>query len=212
MLPAPSFTVDLVGGGKKYFRNWIFRHLSFHLEDAQKVSIIGPNGSGKSTLLQVFSGFESLSEGTFVVKKNGNEIPRESIFSHVSIAAPYLELIEEFTLEEIITFHFQFKKPSLNLSCAHIVAITQLEDSRKKVFKYFSSGMKQRVKLALAVISDVDLLLLDEPLSNLDKSGALWYRNLFEKYLKEKAVIVCSNQNEDEYFFCNQTINISEYK
>ena len=212
-MPAtPSFTVDLSGAGKKYFRNWIFKNLSFGLEATGKVSVIGPNGSGKSTLLQVFSGFESLSEGSLHVRKNGIVVPREELFSHVSIAAPYLELIEEFTLEEIIRFHFQFKKPTLNLSADDIVGIIRLESSRTKVFKYFSSGMKQRVKLALAMLSDVDLILLDEPLSNLDKSGAVWYRKMYEDYVGEKAVIVCSNQNEDEYFFCNHSINISDYK
>jgi len=163
-------------------------------------------------MLQVLSGFESLSEGSIRYSKNGKEIARQDIFSHISIAAPYLELVEEYTLNEIIRFHFQFKKPDRNLSPSDILAVMQLEGSKDKVFKYFSSGMKQRTKLALAILSDVDVVLLDEPLSNLDKSGERWYGDLAKNYLENKMVVVCSNQNEAEYFFCEESITISDYK
>ena len=126
--------------------------------------MLGPNGSGKSTLLHVLSGQLSLSEGT-VSYSNSAPLASENVFKHVSIAAPYLELIEDFTMEEIIRFHFQFKKAVNDFSLKEIIQLTELESSKDKVFKYFSSGMKQRVKLCLAILSDVNMVLLDEPLS-----------------------------------------------
>lgn len=211
-MSTPAFNIELITAGKKFFRNWIFKNLSFKLGPAEKVSIIGHNGSGKSTLLQVLSGYESLSAGTIRYSKNEVEISRENIFNHLSIAAPYLELIEEFTLEEIVRFHYQLKKPVQDITPNEIIGLMQLDGSKNKVFKYFSSGMKQRTKLALAILSDVDLVLLDEPLSNLDKQGELWYRDLANNYLKEKSVIVCSNQNEAEYSFCSRSIFVAEYQ
>ena len=207
-----QFSVELADAGKKFLRNWVFRNLSFRFEAPQKISVLGQNGSGKSTLLQVISGYESLSAGVITYARNGIQVPRENLYNHISIAAPYLELIEEYTLTEMINFHFRFKKPTAKLTSEDIIQLTGLEQSKNKIIKYYSSGMKQRIRLALAMLSDVELVLLDEPLSNLDKEGEYWYREIAEKYLKEKSAIVCSNQNESEYFFCDRNINIVDYK
>ena len=206
--------IKIEKGGKKFLRNWIFRNLSIELKSPEKVVILGPNGSGKSTLLQALSGQLSLSEGSieFTMNHSADIVPPELIFRHVAIATPYLELIEEFTLEEIVSFHFRFKRAVNNLSFREIISLTQLDKSKDKVFKYFSSGMKQRVKLCLAILSDVDYVLLDEPLTNLDKEGMNWYKKLAEEFLKQRLVIVCSNHDENEYSFCKKEINISDYK
>jgi ABC-type multidrug transport system ATPase subunit len=207
-----QFSVELESAGKKFFRNWIFKNISFRFETPQKISVLGKNGSGKSTLLQVIAGYESLSDGVINYTRNGKQISREAVYRSISIAAPYLELIEEYTLSEMVKFHFRFKTPSGTLSVEDIIQLTQLEQSKNKIIKYYSSGMKQRVRLALAILSDVDLVLLDEPLSNLDRDGEMWYKSLAEKFLMEKSAIVCSNQNELEYFFCDRNINIADYK
>jgi ABC-type multidrug transport system ATPase subunit len=207
-----QFSIELSGAGKKFFRNWIFKNFSFRLESPQKIAVLGRNGSGKSTLLQVISGYESLSEGGIKYFENGFEIPREKIYNSISIAAPYLELVEEYTLTEMIQFHFKFKAPALNLSTDDIIQLAELEHAKDKIIKYYSSGMKQRARLSLAILSDVKIVLLDEPLSNLDKEGETWYRNLSGKFLENKSAVVCSNQNETEYFFCDRKINIADYK
>src|SRR5689334_21604996 len=120
----PKFSITLNQAGKKFFHNWIFRNLSFEFNTPQKIAILGANGSGKSTLLQVLSGQLSLSEGETKFFKSNTVIEPDSVYKHVSIAAPYLELIEEFTMEEIIRFHFKFKKSVNNLSQKEIISIT----------------------------------------------------------------------------------------
>ena len=213
ILPSSAvIDVEIKSGGKKFFRNWIFRNLSTHIIAGERLAILGSNGSGKSTFLQILAGYESLSEGSIQYKSGAIEIIRDDIYKHVAISAPYLELIEEYTLNEIVEFHFQFKNTIHGISKREVVELSQLENSGNKVFKYFSSGMKQRVKLTLAMLSDAGLLLLDEPLSNLDKDGERWYRELADKYLTGKAVVVCSNQNEAEYFYCTREVKISDYK
>ena len=160
----------------------------------------------------MIAGYESLSSGSITYYSSEKKILRENIFRHVSLAAPYLELTEEFTLEELVHFHFSFKQPQQNLTAAEIISLMQLESSKGKVFKYFSSGMKQRTKLALAMISDTDLILLDEPLSNLDKDGEKWYGDMVSRFLTERSVVICSNHTEAEYHFCNLQVDIGDYK
>ena len=204
--------IVLEKAGKQFSRNWIFRNLSLSISSPQKLAILGPNGSGKSTLLQMMSGYLSPTEGTIHFSADEKNILPENVFQHISIATPYLELIEEFTLKEIVDFHFQFKKAVNNFSADDVIRIAELDKAKDKVFKYFSSGMKQRAKLALAILSDVQLILIDEPLSNLDKEAGLWYRKMVNEYLKDKLTVVCSNHHPEEYDFCEQVVNINDYK
>ena len=204
--------IELQKVGKKYFREWIFRNVAICLEPQEKIAVLGPNGSGKSTFLQLLSGSLLATEGSIMFSRKGQPVDPESIFREVCIAAPYLELIEEFTLEEIIDFHFSFKKAVNGLAATEIIQITGLESARHKVFKYFSSGMKQRVKLSLALLSDVGIVLLDEPCSNLDATAINWYKELIGEYGKEKLIVVCSNNQTDEFEFCNRRMNMLDWK
>ncbi|MCW3102863.1 MAG: transporter ATP-binding protein [Bacteroidetes bacterium] len=177
--------------------------------------ILGSNGSGKSTLLQVIAGSMIPSEGEvlfrdpFSEKKN---IPEEDAYKYVSYAAPYLELFDEFTLRESIEFQAQFKPFRKGLTTKEIISITDLEKAKDKPLKYYSSGMRQRVRLALAVLADTPLLLLDEPASNLDKKAIGWYQELVGNHAQNRMVIVASNQQEYEYPFCNKELKVEDYK
>lgn len=204
--------ISLKGAGKKYYREWIFRNATFSFSEENKVVILGPNGSGKSTLLQVLAGGVLLNEGSICYHLNNREVSSENIFKYVSFASPYLELIEEFTLREIIHFHFKFKSPVKGLSKEEIIELTGLGAKADHTFKFYSSGMKQRVKLALAFLSDTPLLLLDEPCSNLDSTGVSWYNEMVREYSKGRTVIVASNQNKDEYSFCDTEFKMTEFK
>lgn len=204
--------IVLEKAGKKFYREWIFRNLDLELSTTDSLAILGPNGSGKSTLLQVISAGMIPTEGIISYYENEKKIEAEEIFRSVSFASPYLELIEEFTLNEIISFHFRFKKAVNNFSTEEIISITGLEHAKEKVFKYFSSGMKQRVKLTLALLSDVKIILLDEPCSNLDEEAMKWYRRLIAEYSKNKIVVVCSNNQKEEFDFCERQINLMDWK
>lgn len=204
--------IELKQSGKKYFREWIFRNVDLRIEGKEKVAVLGPNGSGKSTFLQLLSGVLLPTEGTISYSNDLGNIDPELVFKDVSIAAPYLELIEEFTLDEIVSFHFSFKSSVRQLANSEIIKITGLESSKTKVFKYFSSGMKQRVKLALAILSNVKLVLLDEPCSNLDASAIQWYKDLVCEYGGDKILVVCSNNQADEFDFCTRQLNMADWK
>ena len=198
--------------GKKFGREWIFRKLDHSFSGENHTVISGSNGSGKSTLLQVISGSLMESEGKIAYLLEGKKIPQEEIYQYLSYAAPYLELMEDFTLRESISFHGKFKKWRGNISEKEILEMSGLSHAAEKQLKNFSSGMKQRVRLLLAILSDTPLLLLDEPCSNLDQQAMAWYGNLIRAHQSGRTIIVCSNQVKEEYFFCTQEISISHFK
>ncbi|MCB0777336.1 MAG: ATP-binding cassette domain-containing protein [Chitinophagaceae bacterium] len=204
-------TILLSDAGKRFNRDWIFRHLNYSFEKGKAYAITGPNGSGKSTFLQVLSGGMMLNEGLIEWKNENGKIDTEKIFQHISLCAPYLELVEEMTLNELLSFHQNFKPFIPGISVNDIVLKVGLDKAAKKQIRNYSSGMKQRVKLAQCIFSDTPIVLLDEPCTNLDAEGISLYQSLIDTYCKEKMVIVSSN-DEMEYGFCENIINMSNHK
>ena len=197
--------------GRRFNREWIFRNINYEFESGSSYAVLGSNGAGKSTLLQVISGSLSSSEGKISYLHGDTNIDQEKVYIQQSMVAPYFELIEEFTLTELIDFHFRFKKYRQGLNRKGVIELLGLKNAEFKAIKYFSSGMKQRVKLALAFCSDTAMLLLDEPASNLDQQGLDWYLSLASTFSSDRLLIICSNQ-EQEYSFCSHQINIADYK
>jgi ABC-type multidrug transport system ATPase subunit len=204
--------VSLHNVGKKFNREWIFRGIDYEINEGAKLALLGGNGSGKSTLLQIISGFVSPNEGQINYTLNGTFVDPESVQTLVAFAAPYLQLTEDFTLTEIIT-HVKTFKPFVNgLSVDEVIEIIGLNTSTDKFIRHYSSGMKQRLKLGLAFLADTPLLLLDEPVSNLDRKGINWYRGMIEKFGQKRTVIVCSNSITEEYDFCQQELIPANFK
>jgi ABC-type multidrug transport system ATPase subunit len=195
--------------GKRYNREWIFRSFSYSFAAGNAYAVTGPNGSGKSTLLQVLAGAVMLSEGTIACTNAAAVIAPEKMHSQVSIAAPYLELIEEMTAVEMLQFHTKFK--ALTLDSSSLLGLVGLEKATHKQIRYYSSGMKQRLKLGLAIFSNTPILFLDEPCTNLDAEGIALYQQLINDYCKQKLIIVSSNDKQ-EYGFCNEELKITDYK
>lgn len=195
--------------GKRFNREWIFRHLSLTLEQGKTYAITGPNGSGKSTLSQVLWGQVPQTAGTLQYIDNGKPVPATDTYRHVSIATPYMDLIEEFTLEETISFHFKFKKPA-HIPVREAAARMELDHALDKKVAAFSSGMKQRLKLALAFYSDTPFLFLDEPTTNLDQMATQWYLDNLAAQ-KGRTIVIASNQ-EHEYPLNSIKIDLSDYK
>jgi ABC-type multidrug transport system ATPase subunit len=203
--------ISLNNLGKRYNREWIFRNLSVQFNINKHYAITGPNGSGKSTLLQIIGGSTIYNEGEIFYHESDKTIEPEKIFKKISFAAPYLELIEEMTLIEFFAFHQKMKGWLSSIDTKEIIFMLGLEKSSYKQIRYFSSGMKQRVKLAQAIFSNVPAVLLDEPLTNLDDEGILLYHSLIKNYCNNRLVIVSSN-DKNEYSFCEEKIDMLNYK
>jgi ABC-type multidrug transport system ATPase subunit len=203
--------ISLTDAGKRFNRDWIFRHLDYEFSAGQSYAIVGPNGSGKSTLLQVLSGSMQVNEGIGEWSIDNKQLELEKVYNYISICAPYLEVVEEMTLIEFLNFHAGFKPFLSSITSEKIISILGLENAVNKQIRNYSSGMRQRVKLAQAVFSDVPVVLLDEPCTNLDSTGIQLYHSLINDYCKNRMVVVSSN-DEVEHKFCREKLNINDYK
>lgn len=204
--------------GKKYRREWVFRHVDLQLTShssltgpANSFTFVGPNGSGKSTLLQLLSGALPTTEGRLTYTFQGTTIPTDAWFQHVTIAAPYLELIEELTLREMMAFHQTFKPFKTGLSLDEAADRMRLSHALDKEIKFYSSGMKQRVKLGLAFFSQAPVVILDEPTSNLDRQGAAWYHEQVQTLHPDQLLLIGSN-DPAEYEFCTNVLDVMQWK
>ena len=205
--------ISLINAGKRFNKEWIFRKCDYTFQSGISYAITGSNGSGKSTLLQTIAGAINPSEGNIEMRIDDKSplIDNSLFYQQLSIAAPYLEVVEEMTAKEFLDFHSSFKPFLSGINTSEILNIVGLKNAADKQIRYYSSGMKQRVKLAQAIFSDTPILLLDEPCTNLDAVGYALYHQLINDYCSKKLVIVCSNDPE-EFDFCKERINISDYK
>jgi len=199
--------------GRRYGRQWIFRNLSHVFEAESATAILGPNGAGKSTLLSILAGQLLPSEGAVRYEANpsGKELPVAAVPRRLAYCAPYLELPEDFTLLELLAFHTRLKPLRPGVSATDLVDIMYLHKARHQAVRTFSSGMKQRLKLGLALYAAAPLLLLDEPTTNLDAQGTAWYLEHVARVRAGRLVIVSSNVPA-EYGFCDDQVRITDFQ
>ena len=197
---------------KRFQRHWIFKDITYSFTSGNAYALLGSNGSGKSTLLRILAGMQQPSRGKISYTVTGDvAVQSAHLFGHIGFTAPGQEIVEELTLREFFDFHFSFKLPLPGLTPADIIDLTGLGKAADKPIGDYSSGMKQRVKLAQAIFSETPVLLLDEPCTNLDQDGVEQYTRWIAAYAKDRLVIVASN-DEREYFFCRDKILLENYK
>jgi ABC-type multidrug transport system ATPase subunit len=202
--------IELQHVSKSFGKQAVISDFNHRFLPGQCCAVTGPNGSGKSTLLKLIAGFMLPGEGKINYTLNQKAIPDNEAFTHIAIAAPYLELIEEFSLQEMIRFHFGFKPLAHTYQENDLYDLLGYPQFRDKILRDFSSGMKQRVKLLLALLSEVPVILLDEPCTNLDQDGIDWYINLTNSLLENRLLIVFSNDKKYEYPFCTSVVKLPE--
>jgi ABC-type multidrug transport system ATPase subunit len=204
--------ISLNSVGKKFDRTWIFRNVNHVFQEGSATVILGSNGSGKSTLLQVISGYVIPAEGAIAYEQQHKAIAQEKVHTCFAFASPYIELMEEFTFRECVQFQENFRGWRGGLTEKSVIELSGLSHASDKQIRHYSSGMKQRAKLALCILSDAPALLLDEPCSNLDIQAQEWYATLIGDFRDNRTTIVCSNQVKEEYFFCDQWLEMSHFK
>ncbi|MCB9246491.1 MAG: ATP-binding cassette domain-containing protein [Flavobacteriales bacterium] len=179
--------------GKRFSREWILRAIRSEFRSGEKWAVLGPNGTGKSTFLKLLSGYVAPTQGEIIWTFDGRHIPLEKRYSYLSYSAPYLELPEEYSLDEILKFHFRLKQVRSEAALQEAIVESGLDRHRHKLIRDFSSGMKQRVKLILCLLSDVKVYLLDEPCTNLDEHGVSFYDSLLSGLSAESLCLIASN-------------------
>lgn len=197
----------------KYFgRRLIFSNLNFRLVDNGIYGISGPNGSGKSTLVKILSGIIGANKGKVTHSINGKEIVEENIHNHIGFVSPYLVLYEEFSAEENLLMFAKIRGVEYNKQRVEYLFEKFLLLKRKDdLVKTYSSGMKQRLKFIFALMHSPNLIILDEPTSNLDDEGKNSVYEIIRHEGKENIVIIASNENND-LELCSETIFLENYK
>lgn len=209
--PSSNISITIQNLSKRFNSEWIFKGITFNFASGNTYAITGPNGSGKSTLLQVLWGQMPPSGGSLSYQRNGVTVPTEEVFQYTAIATPYMDLIEEFTLWELLKFHFSLTKSRQGLKLDEIMARMNLDHAKNKTIANFSSGMKQRLKLGLSFFTEADMIFLDEPGTNLDKQAFDWYVKHLNDLPADCLVFIASNQ-PDEYPLHAHKIDILTYK
>ena len=192
---------------KRYLYEWIIRDMSHEFVTDSVTGVQGINGSGKSTFLKMISGYLSPSEGSITYSINGKEIDRHSIYQYIAFAAPYTDIINEYDVWEMYAFHVKFKTMRLRMTVDEFVSLVKLDKTKGKQIQFYSSGMKQRLQLALAILTDSKLLLLDEPTSYLDEDNKAWYTDLLRHHTSDRTIIIASNDAKD-FELCHQVIEL----
>jgi ABC-type multidrug transport system ATPase subunit len=203
--------IVLEGLQKKFGKQHILQDVSYTFQTGSKTVILGSNGSGKSTLIKILSGTLEATEGSPVYTFEGSNVTAKSAGLHVGIAAPYVALNPMFSLKETLAFHEQFCPFPEGFKLTDWLFKAGLAAHEDKRLSTFSSGMLQRVRLLLAVANDRPLLLLDEPLSNLDAEGVQFYTELIRSFALSKTIIVGSNYQKDEYSYCTDELLLEKH-
>lgn len=201
--------IHLNNVGKKYNRTWLFRKLNVSFESNETWGIVGNNGAGKSSLLRLLSGQLAPTEGDVEWQNDlGQEIPFSHLYGELAIASPGMELSDSLTVIDSIVFHRILKPLFYNEDVRYYLNQFQLEMHGEKKVKDLSSGLRQRLKVGLAIMTQSPLLLLDEPCSHLDLRGREWYKNMMEQYAKNRLCVIASNDDNDELIGVKKRIKI----
>ena len=192
---------------KNFDRKTIFKDISFSASGGDSLAITGKNGSGKSTLIKILSAIHTQTTGTIILNINGNVIERSQYYSYIGLVSPYLNLYDEFTGYENLKIISSIRGQSDRTKIDDTLKKVGLYERRNDMLRIYSSGMKQRLKIAFAILHDPIVLLLDEPTDNLDTEGIKIVDEIVSNQKKDKILVIATN-NEYEKSYCEEEIRI----
>lgn len=198
---------------KKFVTKTIFKKVNLNLKNGSSLALTGRNGSGKSTLIKIIAGLLAATKGKCTLNINGNKTDKGHLYRYTGFVAPYLNLYDELSAYENLEFFTVMKSNGKKADKEYISSLLErvnLYNRRYDFVKDFSSGMKQRLKLAFSIINSPPLLLMDEPRTNLDTYGIDIAYGIIEEQIKQGILILATNEIEDTAM-CAQSLNIEEY-
>lgn len=205
-----SLTLDKVS--KIFGRRLVFKDISLQMHSGNVYGIAGCNGSGKSTLAKIIAGLISPSSGSMLHSAGNKKIENENLHDYLGFVSPYLFLYDEFTAEENLYHFAKIRGIKINNSKVdNLFELFNLADRKKDILKGYSSGMKQRMKFIFALQHSPQILIFDEPTSNLDNAGKDAVYKLIEEEGKNSLVIIASNEEVD-LSYCSEIIDVEKFK
>lgn len=193
-----------------FYGKTLFKNLDLELSSGDSLAITGKNGSGKSTLIKIIANLLHPARGKVTLNAGEKDVPREDFYMHAGMAAPYLNLYDELTGQENLQFFSSLKNGNPS-SIEPLLKKANIYDSRNKSVKNYSSGMKQRLKLCFALLNNPQVLLLDEPMTNLDVEGDDFVRSMAADQ-KERGILIVATNSIDEAALCSKNINVEDFQ
>lgn len=184
------------GLGKRFHRQWIFRHVNLALQSGDRLLLTGSNGSGKSTLLRMLAGQLTPTEGSLQFFRGKAALHPQLWYQYLSWSGPYMDLYPELTLRETFRLHQRFRDAYLEPDTC--IERLELAPHADKELRNFSSGMLHRVKVGLALFTRSELLFLDEATTNMDRHNGDLIWGLTKEFQQDRLLIWASNK-EDEF-------------
>jgi heme exporter protein A len=200
--------LQAAGLTKKFDRKIIFENVNFELTRKSSVAITGKNGSGKSTLIKIIANLLTQSSGELNLFSEGKKVKKEIVYRYIGFVSPYLNLYDEFTGAENLKIASAIRGISGDNADSALKRVGLFE-RRHDLLKIYSSGMKQRLKIAFSILHDPLILLLDEPTSNLDLEGVSVVDDIAGEYKKDRILIIATN-DAHEKSLCDSEINLNK--
>lgn len=205
-----KLTVD--GLAKRFGHRLLFKGLSCTVQGGEALAITGANGSGKSTLMRIVAGVMSPTKGEVSLEIDNRSIEAEDRPLLTGFVSPYLNVYDGFTARENLAFITKARRmKGASKRIEALLAFVSLEARANDLVGTFSSGMKQRVKFAAALLAEPPLLLLDEPSTNLDEAGIAMVRRIIEVQKKENRILLLATNNPDEVSWCSRSMRIEDF-
>lgn len=207
-----NYKLEIKNLSKIFGQRIIFQNINYSIHSNFVLGISGSNGSGKSTLVKIIAGVLSPTKGNVNHFVNGEKIDYEMLFNFIGFVSPYLILYEEFSAEENLKIISKIRGIKYEAEyIKELLAKMNLYSRRKDIVKTYSSGMKQRLKFIFALMHRPNLLILDEPTSNLDNEGKESVYSIIKDYSLKNIVIIASNEEQD-LAHCNEILFLEKYK
>jgi heme exporter protein A len=210
-MPSNSEVKLEVSSLKKIFdRKIIFKDVDFTLNTFDSIAITGKNGSGKSTLIKILANVFTQTTGQVTLTIDGKNIEKQYYYKYIGFVSPYLNLYDEFTGYENLKIIAEIRGLA-ETNIEPVLKRVGLWERRNDLLKIYSSGMKQRLKIAFSIIHEPEILLFDEPTSNLDAEGVRLIDSIAEEY-KNRSILIIATNDEHERSLCDKEINLNNYK
>ncbi|MDX1530998.1 MAG: ATP-binding cassette domain-containing protein [Rhodothermales bacterium] len=205
----PDAHLSARGLGKRFGRRVLFRQLAFEVGPGEAVAVTGPNGSGKSTLVQIVAGVQAPTAGSVALTLDGAAVPAEARPLRAGLVAPYLHLYDGFSAAENLDFLARARRlPDRAARVGAVLERVGLGGRGGDPVGTFSSGMRQRLRLASALLSAPPLLLLDEPTSNLDAPGRAVVEGVIDEHRAGGGLLVVATNDEREAAWCERRVEV----
>ena len=206
-------SIEVINLSKSYKTKKAVNNINFKINENEIVGLLGPNGCGKTTTIGMILGLLKPTSGQVLINGKNIENNKISILHKMNFISPYIELPKKLTVKQnLIVYGKLYNIQNLNQRINFLSEKLRLGDLLDKITGELSSGQKNRVSLAKALINDPTVLLLDEPTAALDPETADFIRTFLEKYKEEKkiSVLLASHNMDEVKRLCNSVMMMKD--